>query len=82
MCNREIQCAYAFQTWVADITIAVRMEPDNRQILDYYLIPAIDVENPQIRLTENNHFSLDAYRFDDLEPFFMLAERAALPEAA
>ncbi len=65
-----------------DITIAVRMEPDNRQILDYYLIPAIDVENPQIRLTENNHFSLDAYRFDDLEPFFMLAERAALPEAA
>ncbi len=65
-----------------DITIAVRMEPDNRQILDYYLIPAIDVENPQIRLAENNHLSLDAYRFDDLELFFMLAERVALPEAA
>jgi hypothetical protein len=65
-----------------DITIAVRMEPDNRTILDYYLIPAIDVENPQIRLAENNHFSLDAYRFDDLEQFFILAERAAIPEVA
>jgi DNA invertase Pin-like site-specific DNA recombinase len=65
-----------------DITIAVRMDTDNRQILDYYLIPAIDVENPQIRLAENNHFSLDAYRFDDLEPFFILSERVALPEVA
>jgi DNA invertase Pin-like site-specific DNA recombinase len=65
-----------------DITIAVRMEADNVRILDYYLIPAMDVENPQIRLAENNHFSLDAYRFDDLEPFFMMAERAALPEVA
>jgi hypothetical protein len=42
----------------------------------------MDVENPQIRLAENNHLSLDAYRFDDLEPFFMMAERAALPEVA
>lgn len=65
-----------------DITIAVRMEADNRQILDYYLIPAIDVEDPKIRLAENNHLALDAYRFDSLEQFFMLAERAALPEAA
>ncbi len=65
-----------------DITIVVRMEANNRQILDYYLIPAIDVENPQIRLAENNHLSLDAYRFDDLEQFFMMAERAVLPEAA
>lgn len=65
-----------------DITIAVRMQVDNEQILDYYLIPAIDVENPKIRLAENNHLSLDAYRFDDLEQFFLLAERAVIPEAA
>jgi len=65
-----------------DITIAVRMEADNRQILDYYLIPGIDVENPKIRLSENNHLSLDAYRFDDLEPFFVLMERTYLQEAA
>ena len=65
-----------------DITIAVRMEADNSTILDYYIIPAIDVENPSIRLMENNHLALDAYCFDGLEPFFLMAERAALPEAA
>lgn len=65
-----------------DITIAVRMAEDNRQIMDYYLIPALDVEAPHIRLADSNHFALDAYRFDDLEAFFILAERAALPEAA
>ena len=65
-----------------DITIAVRMDANNRDILDYYLIPALDVEDPQIRLVENNHFALDAYRFDSLQTFFMLAERVTLAEAA
>lgn len=32
--------------------------------------------------TENQADAIRDYRFDDLEPFFMLAERAALPEAA
>ena len=63
-----------------DITIAVRMDVTNRQVFDYYLIPALDVENPRIRLAENNHFALDTYRFDDLEAFFVLTERAALME--
>lgn len=65
-----------------DITIAARMDSTNRDVLDYYLIPAIDVENPKLRLAENNHFALDAYRFEDLEPFFLLAERSAIPEVA
>ncbi len=65
-----------------DITIAIRMNPDNTEPLDYYLLPAIDIEDPNIRLTENNHFALDTYRFDDLEPFFLLMERVALPEVA
>lgn len=58
-----------------DITIAVRMDTDNKTPLDYYLLPALDIENPKIRLTENNGLALDAYRFDDLEPFFYLTER-------
>lgn len=73
----------AFDTsLLPDITIAVRMEENNRDILDYYLIPAIDVENPNIRLAENNHLSLDAYRFNDLEQFFLMAERSVIPEVA
>lgn len=58
-----------------DITIAIRMDADNREPLDYYLLPALDIENPKIRLSENNGLALDAYRFDDLEPFFQLTER-------
>jgi hypothetical protein len=50
--------------------------------MDYYVLPAIDVENPQLRLAEENGFALDAYRFDSLEPFYQLAERTALPDAA
>jgi DNA invertase Pin-like site-specific DNA recombinase len=65
-----------------DITIAVRMDQTNRQIFDYYLIPSLDVENPRLRLAENNHFALDAYRFENLEAFFMLTERIAVTEAA
>ncbi len=65
-----------------DITIAVRLDATNRGILDYYLIPAIDVENPHIRFRERNPLSLDAYRFDELEPFFLLTERASLQEVA
>lgn len=65
-----------------DITIAIRMDAENKQPLDYYILPSLDIENPKIRLAENNHIALDAYRFDDLEAFFILAERVALPEAA
>lgn len=65
-----------------DITIAIRMDPTNTGPMDYYLLPALDIENPKLRLADNNHIALDAYRFDDLEAFFVLTERVALPEAA
>lgn len=65
-----------------DITIVIRMDEENVYPLDYYLLPAIDIENPKIRLADNNHWALEAYRFDDLEPFFLLTERAAVPEVA
>jgi len=65
-----------------DITVAVRLAANNRDILDYFLIPALDVENPDIRLKDNNHVALETYRFDNLDAFFLLTERAALEEVA
>lgn len=65
-----------------DITIAIRMDAGNEKPLDYYLLPSLDIENPQLRLAENNGLALDSYRFDDLEPFFLLTERVAIWEAA
>ncbi len=65
-----------------DITIAIRMDAANEKPFDYYLLPALDIENPKMRLAENNGLALDAYRFDDLEAFFMLTERVSIQEGA
>jgi hypothetical protein len=65
-----------------DITIAVRMDAENKEALDYYILPGLDIENPKIRLAENNGIALDSYRFDDLEDFFSLTRRAEIPETA
>lgn len=65
-----------------DVTVAVRMGPGNTAPLDYYILPRIDMTEPQLRLAEWNGLSLDGYRFDDLEFFFSLAARVKLTEAA
>lgn len=65
-----------------DITIAIRMDESNKEPLDYYLLPALDIENPSLRLMNDNGMALDMYRFEDLEDFFSLTPRAQLPEAA
>jgi DNA invertase Pin-like site-specific DNA recombinase len=65
-----------------DLTVAVRMDEENRQRLDYYLLPRLDLNRPAVRLAEYNGLSLDAYRFDTLEHFFEMAARAKLIEVA
>jgi hypothetical protein len=63
-----------------DITIAVRMNQPNREPLDYYLLPRIDMTEPRLRLAEENGVSLDSYRFDSLDVFYRLAERTEILE--
>lgn len=65
-----------------DITIACRMDDTNQQMLDYYLLPRVDMENPRIRLAEENGVFLDAYRVDSLDLFFRLTERTRIRSAA
>jgi DNA invertase Pin-like site-specific DNA recombinase len=65
-----------------DITVAVRMGQMNREALDYYLLPRIDMTERRLRLAEDNGVSLDAYRFESLESFFSLSARAKLSEVA
>lgn len=65
-----------------DITIVIRMDAANQQPFDYYLLPSLDIEKPKMRLSENNGIALDAYRFDDLEAFFLLTERTYIQEVA
>jgi DNA invertase Pin-like site-specific DNA recombinase len=65
-----------------DITIAVRMDETNTNILDYYLLPSLDMSAEHLRLSEANGVSLDCYRFETLDYFFELAERMDLQEVA
>lgn len=65
-----------------DITVAVRMNQSNEQPLDYFLLPSLDMTEPHLRLAEHNGVSLDAYRFDALEPLFGMAARVSLLEVS
>jgi DNA invertase Pin-like site-specific DNA recombinase len=65
-----------------DITVAVRMDAGNQRALDYYLFPRIDIAGGRLRLAEENGFSIDAYRFDELGELFELAARIPFADAA
>ena len=65
-----------------DITVAARMDEGNKEPLDYYLLPAIDITLEKLLLTEVNGACLDTYRFDTLDYFFGMAQRARIPERA
>jgi DNA invertase Pin-like site-specific DNA recombinase len=65
-----------------DITLAVRMDAENHEPLDYYLLPRLDLTFEKLLLAEENSVGLDTYRFDTLDFFFGMAQRARIPEAA
>jgi hypothetical protein len=64
-----------------DITVAVRMDSANESPLDYYLLPAFDMQLHKLRLAEYNRFSVDAYRFDTLDFLHQLARRVNIEAA-
>ncbi len=65
-----------------DITICVRMDEDNMNPHDYYILPHMSLAEGVLRLAEHNGLSLDAFRYVSLDEFFALAERAPFRRAA
>jgi len=65
-----------------DVTIAVRMDRENREAQDYYILPSLDMKAAKFRLGPHNGMALDAYRFDSLDPLFDMAARVKLLEVA
>ena len=65
-----------------DLTVALRMNGANEEALDFYLLPLSVLDTDRIRLAEQNGLMLDAFRFDSLEYFFSMAERARVSELA
>lgn len=65
-----------------DITIVVRMAPGNERILDYYLLPMVDLNASKVALRQENAWTLDTYRCDSLDYFYELTQRTPISEAA
>lgn len=64
-----------------DITVVVRMNHDNTAPYDFYLLPSIDFTSALLPYAERNGFALDAYQFETLDVFYLLAARVPLEEA-
>ncbi|MCC8234732.1 recombinase family protein [Pinisolibacter sp. MA2-2] len=65
-----------------DITVAVRMDAENRHPFDFYLLPRFDVGGGKLNLAEDNGLGLDAYRFETLDLLYDLAMPVRITEAA
>ncbi|MCY3671222.1 MAG: recombinase family protein, partial [Alphaproteobacteria bacterium] len=65
-----------------DLTVAIRMDDVNEAIVDYYLLPLPILDTSRLGLAEENGLMLDAFRFDTLDRFFAMAERAPISEIA
>ncbi|MFZ4382894.1 MAG: recombinase family protein [Sandarakinorhabdus sp.] len=65
-----------------DVTIAIRMADGNAEPQDYYLLPRLDMRDAVLRLCDYNGLSLDAYRFETLDPLYRMAARLPIRLAA
>lgn len=64
------------------ITIAVRMEAGNAEIRDYYLLPWFECgADPSMKLAADNGAIFDSFRFDTLDAFYDLTQRAEVRAA-
>lgn len=55
-----------------DITIVIRMNSSNSDVVDYYILPKLDINFSNMIMKEKNSTVLDFYRYDCLKPFFQL----------
>jgi hypothetical protein len=65
-----------------DIVIAARLQPGNDEILDFYLLPRLDLLTERLTFRPENGLILDVYRFNNLNFFMEMAKRVRLESAA
>jgi DNA invertase Pin-like site-specific DNA recombinase len=61
-----------------DLTVAVRLDPENANELDYYLLPRLGLPDQEIRVSNRNSANFECFRFDDLNFFYGMSERERL----
>ena len=65
-----------------DITVAVRLDHENRAPLDYFLLPRLDFAKSHLCLAAHNPIEFESYRFDTLDYLYGMAERSRMRRAA
>ena len=66
-----------------DFTFLVRLAPDQSTEIDYYLFPSVDMPSNPFDLAKcGNGFVLDAYRLEEMDSLYRIAERSPLPKMA
>jgi DNA invertase Pin-like site-specific DNA recombinase len=63
-----------------DLLVAVRMNHRNDGVLDYYVLPRAAKWPNQVRIREENDFSLECYRMRQLDEICGLIQRSTLTE--
>jgi DNA invertase Pin-like site-specific DNA recombinase len=62
----------------ADVTLAVRLHPENHTELDYFLLPWLDLPRQEIRLCNRSSIAFEAFWFEDLGSFYGMAARVGI----
>ncbi len=65
-----------------DVSVAVRLDSTNKDVLDYYLLPHLDFGGPRLSLADQNPAEFESYRFETLDYLYSMAERARVRVAA
>ncbi|WP_292300369.1 recombinase family protein [Mesorhizobium sp.] len=62
----------------SDISVLIRMLPDNVTVRDFLIVPAWEAEHAAPMLSPNNGVGLDAFLFQSLDPLVEIARRAPI----
>jgi len=82
-CAGNLRWQLRFDTSLCpDVVIATRLQPGNEEILDYYLLPRLDVLAERLIFRPENGIALDVFRFSNLNFFMEMAQRARVESAA
>jgi len=81
---------YGYPRWLipiergadADMTVAVRMNPDNQTIRDYLIAPANEIRGKPLKFALNKALAFNAFFFKSLDPLFDLAARHIIKAGA
>ncbi|CDG89522.1 recombinase family protein [Xenorhabdus bovienii] len=63
-----------------EITIIIRMDINNLNPVDYYILPRLDIVYEEFVIKEKNPIFLELYRYDNLDLFFEIITRREIME--